>query len=846
VISTPQKFAKALKILAPAGLSVSVVTEPASVSCYPRVSGVDHVRKIGSDGTGVGFFIPLDPSLASQFPDLAPEDNSPPHTTFLYVGDVAKDREDELIEVSSKVLQSWIRGPVRGSLTEMTYFDNPEKDRRVAVMQVRFDHDLSGLRWRLRDALLEAGFQVDDSFPLVWRPHVTLGYLEGVKANYDGNLPQGSWEFDGIEIWGMSKAPVIPFGNPTRRASRVVDAMRHEVSVELMKFLSGVARKLGVSQDVYIVGGAVRNHVLGVPVKDIDVVVDAVSLKGKDSEWFAKHLQWEIPTSTNLTTNNYGVAILTASGDGWVVAGQNMRGEVIEIANARTESYAQDTYKPDKVAPSTIRDDTYRREFTCNTLLWRLYDLAEGPDKAPILDLTGNGLRDLQEGTLRCPSSPDKTFADDSSRMIRAIKFLIKYGFKIDPEVEASIRRNKEKIRNIPPGHLSNMIITLFYETGVGKRALLEMDKLGLLDVIRDIARTDKPFREALGNWAERKADVAFLFDLMDMGMPVGRSMGFLNPAQKSRVREITVDMGVDEGATFLTVLEQPGKVIDMPKLIQELGLQGAEIKRLVIAARIALLDDPVLAELPGRWEVRIRDAFAHGKVAKTFTLNEGDPVLFGKWQNKPGVIEGFGTSDKGDPTVSIGTPKGHKEIRLFKIREPHQVAEPSVGQDGVVAEDKEALAGHTPEYQRLMTEYTMMPRTARKDKVPGGLGDKAEAKDFDPKQVAKGKKVEREHTDDPDLALEITLDHLTEDPVYYDKLEEMEKEAAAARVASRYKNKKTVKPKDGGEEFVVYEYSDRQVADRNKDKAKSIDKLRGSIDKLRAQYRKDLKAGLE
>lgn len=62
------------------------------------------------------------------------------------------------------------------------------------------------------------------------------------------------------------------------------------------------------------------------------------------------------------------------------------------------------------------------------------------------------------------------------------------------------------------------------------------------------------------------------------------------------------------------------------------------------------------------------------------------------------------------------------------------------------------------------------------KDKIPGGLGDKKKPEDFDPKQIAKGVKVEMEHTNDKDLAREIAMDHLTEDPKYYDKLETIEK----------------------------------------------------------------------
>lgn len=60
-------------------------------------------------------------------------------------------------------------------------------------------------------------------------------------------------------------------------------------------------------------------------------------------------------------------------------------------------------------------------------------------------------------------------------------------------------------------------------------------------------------------------------------------------------------------------------------------------------------------------------------------------------------------------------------------------------------------------------------------NKLPGGLADYRSPEDFDPKQIEKGLKVEMEHTNDPNLALEIVLDHLTEDPLYYDKLAKIE-----------------------------------------------------------------------
>lgn len=62
-------------------------------------------------------------------------------------------------------------------------------------------------------------------------------------------------------------------------------------------------------------------------------------------------------------------------------------------------------------------------------------------------------------------------------------------------------------------------------------------------------------------------------------------------------------------------------------------------------------------------------------------------------------------------------------------------------------------------------------------DQIPGGKADKRKPEDFDPKQLEKGIKIEMEHTDDPSIAREIAMDHLTEKSDYYDYLEKMEAE---------------------------------------------------------------------
>jgi 2'-5' RNA ligase/uncharacterized FlaG/YvyC family protein len=169
------------------------------------------------DGTSVGFFIPLPEELARKCPPLA-DDNSPPHVTFLFVGDVTPDREEDLVNAARRGF-STLRVPVRGSLGEVDYFVHPEQERRIAHLSVTFNRDLALMRYRLRESLENAGFEVKDRFPLVYRPHVTMGYLPGFEERYQGGRPTGAWDFDSIELWGASKVHTVPFGVMSREAN---------------------------------------------------------------------------------------------------------------------------------------------------------------------------------------------------------------------------------------------------------------------------------------------------------------------------------------------------------------------------------------------------------------------------------------------------------------------------------------------------------------------------------------------------------------------------------------------------------------------------------------------------
>lgn len=165
------------------------------------------------DGTRVGLFFPLPPGLASQFSSLGEADDSPPHVTLLYVGEVTREREELFVSVVSSVLARQA-SPLVAWLGEPDCFVQPANDLRVWHSRVYFSKDVAEVRDRTWLALEDAGFQVQHAFPLAFEPHVTLAYRPGAhsKEPWRGPVPRGSWEIGSVAVWGISRPVEVMFG----------------------------------------------------------------------------------------------------------------------------------------------------------------------------------------------------------------------------------------------------------------------------------------------------------------------------------------------------------------------------------------------------------------------------------------------------------------------------------------------------------------------------------------------------------------------------------------------------------------------------------------------------------
>lgn len=162
------------------------------------------------DGSSVGLFMRLPHALASKFPHLGDEDPSPPHVTFLILGDLRSYGIGRALAVVEDSLKHWWP-KTKATLGPVDYFPQPDQNRKVAYTSVAFDKDLAGLRERVKHDLKTNGFNVEDKFPN-YTPHVTLAYMDGLDSSWEGPVPTGTWNVTEVEVWGLPSSRRIVLG----------------------------------------------------------------------------------------------------------------------------------------------------------------------------------------------------------------------------------------------------------------------------------------------------------------------------------------------------------------------------------------------------------------------------------------------------------------------------------------------------------------------------------------------------------------------------------------------------------------------------------------------------------
>ncbi len=252
----------------------------------------------------------------------------------------------------------------------------------------------------------------------------------------------------------------------------------------IIEEVSKAAESLGMR--AFVVGGFVRDKLLGRPCMDIDIVClgDAIAL--------ANAYQALIPSRPKVSWfKNYGTAHL------------HVNGYDVEFVGARKESYLQHSRNP-IVEPGSLQDDQERRDFTINALAFELKVKSidhqlEKKNSDNSAEINGsyyevvdpfNGIDDLNAQIIRTPLAPEKTFSDDPLRMMRAIRFASQLGFEIDSATLLGISEAAHRIKIISQERITDEFnkilmsvkpsvgLTLLFKTGLLKEIFPAMVEL--------------------------------------------------------------------------------------------------------------------------------------------------------------------------------------------------------------------------------------------------------------------------------------------------------------------------------------------------------------------------------
>jgi len=226
-----------------------------------------------------------------------------------------------------------------------------------------------------------------------------------------------------------------------------------------IKKVANAAQALGM--ETYLIGGFVRDKLLGRETKDADFVcvADGIELAKEVAKQFNPVPQVDV-------FKNFGTAHIKIQND-----------FDIEFVGARKESYNFDSRNPD-VEPGTIAEDQNRRDFTINALAISL----NKNDYGKLID-PFNGVEDLKDKIIRTPLDPLKTFSDDPLRMMRAIRFASQLGFLIEETTWQGIKDSASRIKIISQERITDELnkIILSPKPSIGFDLLY---KSGLLKII--------------------------------------------------------------------------------------------------------------------------------------------------------------------------------------------------------------------------------------------------------------------------------------------------------------------------------------------------------------------------
>ena len=271
-------------------------------------------------------------------------------------------------------------------------------------------------------------------------------------------------------------------------------------SLALIKMAGRLAAERRLA--IYLVGGVVRDILLGRANSDLDLVV------GGNAVELAESLAAEVGGRI-VVHRRFGTAKIRT---------ENL---VIDLAMSRAETYARPGALP-MVRPGSIQDDLARRDFTINAMALRL-----DPGNFGALVDPFNGQKDLEGKLIRILH--DRSFIDDATRMLRAVRYEQRFGFRLEAATEKLLRQNVIMLRTVSGDRIRHELELILKEE-CPEKALNRAGDLGLLGEVHPALKGDGWLRENFGKAREATSppSLALYFALMTMSFSIKECEDFI------------------------------------------------------------------------------------------------------------------------------------------------------------------------------------------------------------------------------------------------------------------------------------------------------------------------------
>lgn len=203
--------------------------------------------------------------------------------------------------------------------------------------------------------------------------------------------------------------------------------MKQKQYIEIRHAIRGIIKGTEWEDHVFVVGGCVRDEIMGLDIKDIDMVIDMPNGGIQFAKWMYLN---GYTMNEPVVFQGFGTAMFCL---------KSFPEFEIECVQTRKEKYPDRRSRNPEVSHGTIEEDSFRRDLTINTL-----DINISTEE--LIDITGHGVDDIRNKVIRTPLDPDITYDDDPLRILRCIRFASRYGWQIEDRTYEGMKSNVHRL----------------------------------------------------------------------------------------------------------------------------------------------------------------------------------------------------------------------------------------------------------------------------------------------------------------------------------------------------------------------------------------------------------------